>query len=174
MVLNMLKEYRYYTGIGSRLVTDNVIDKVSNIVKKLVEKDFILRSGGASGMDTIFEDAQDSFNGKKEIYLPWKNFNGNNSNLYNVSIESLKLAEKFHPYWNKCSSGAKKLHARSCEQILGQSLNIPSNLVVFWKNPNKIGGTDQALRIAKFYNIPYFNLYNDNEYEQCLSYISSI
>lgn len=165
---------RYYTGIGSRIANDDIVDKVDNIVKILVNKDFILRSGGASGMDTIFEESQDKFNGKKEIYIPWKKFNGNLSTLYNISDDSLKMAEKFHPYWEKCSFGAKKLHARNCYQVLGENLDLPSTLVICWKDPNRIGGTDQALRIAKFYNIPTFNIFINNEYESCLKFIDSL
>lgn len=166
---------KYYTGIGSRDVKDNdILDKVNIIVEKLVKKSFILRSGGANGMDTIFENAQDKFYGDKEIYLPWKNFNNNKSSLFNISDDAFKMAKNFHPYFESCSYGAKKLHSRNCYQVLGLYLNYPSELVVYWKNPNKSSGTDQALRIAKFYSIPTFNIFINNEYESCLKFIDSL
>ena len=71
----------------------------------------------------------------------------------------MALAEKFHPAWNRCSYGTKKLHARNGCQILGKNLQTPATMVVCWTPGGKGGGgTGQAIRIAKSLNIPIFDL----------------
>lgn len=70
---------------------------MTKIGEILAKKNFILRSGGASGADSAFENGCDIQNGKKEIYLPWKNFNNNSSKLYYISDKAKQIAKEFHP-----------------------------------------------------------------------------
>lgn len=50
------------------------------------------------------------------------------------------------------------MHMRNASQILGWRLDIPSKFVVCWTEGGQLkGGTSQALRMAKFYQIPVFN-----------------
>ncbi len=56
--------------------------------------------------------------------------------------------------------------ARNCHQVLGCDLRTPSDFIICWtKNGKGLGGTGQALRIAKEYNIPIFDIGNYNEIE---------
>ena len=103
----------------------------------------------------------DRVNGKKEIYLPWKNFNGNKSNLiFDDDIEAINIAKKYHPAYNGLSQGAKRLIARDSYQVLGKDLKTPSKYIICYTDGT--GGTSQALRIAEDIqiNIPIFNLYH--------------
>lgn len=148
----------YYAGIGSRETPQDILNWFTAIGKYLSDKEYTLRSGGADGADKAFETGCDKVNGKKEIYIPWKGFNGSKSELYDVTKEMYEMAAKYHPYWNNLKDGAKKLHARNCSQILGKDLKTPSLFVICWTNDGKMqGGTAQALRIATDYNIPIFN-----------------
>jgi hypothetical protein len=148
----------YYAGIGSRETPIEILNIFEKIGFYLGQKSFILRSGHAEGADTYFENGCDKANGKKEIYLPWKNFEGSNSNLIVEYGEAFKIAEKFHPYWHNLKDGAKKLQARNSHQVLGKDLNTPSKFIICWtKNGKDVGGTAQALRIARHYEIPIFN-----------------
>lgn len=106
-----------------------------------------------------------------EIYLPFDDFEGKRDNgHYFVNAQFLpsyrkayKLASEYHPNWDACSGGAKKMHTRNVFQILGQGLDKPSLFVVCWTKDGKAsGGTGQALRIAKAYDVPVFNLYFEN------------
>lgn len=150
-----------YTGIGSRKTPIDIIFKMIQYGKTLAQKKYILRSGGAEGADSAFEQGCISVFGSKEIYLPWPYFNHRNGSDYLVcnNDQATEIAAKFHPAWLKLSEGAKKLHTRNVYQILGKDLNKPSNFVICWTpNGKMIGGTAQALRIAEAYNIPIFNL----------------
>jgi len=156
----------YYAGIGSRETPDYVINFFTKIGEKFAQRNYILRSGGAGGADSAFEIGCDMVNGKKEIYLPWKGFQESKSDLIVNDPEAFEIAKKFHPYWQNLSFGAKKLHARNSHQILGKDLNTPSNFVICYTKEGKGGGgTGQALRIAKYYNIPIFDagLYTESD-----------
>jgi len=156
--------YRIYAGIGSRQTPDKYCELFTNIGYDLANKDFILRSGGAEGADKAFENGCDFADGMKEIFIPWKGFNRSDSKLYPPSDEAMKLAESFHPAWNNCTPAAKLLHARNGHQILGKDLKSPVDFVLCYSPGGfKSGGTSQALRIAKKYNIPIHNFYDMGE-----------
>lgn len=150
-----------YTGIGSRDTPSDIMELMTMMAKHLSRNNWILRSGGAGGADQAFEAGCDNVNGSKEIYIPWANFEKSNSKLIVSNPKSFEMAEKYHPYWHNLSSGAKKLQARNCHQVLGSDLKSPSNLVIcYTKNGKGQGGTGQAIRIAKAYNIPIFDCGN--------------
>ena len=72
--------------------------------------------------------------------------------------KAFEIAAKFHPAWDKLSQGAQKLHARNCHQVLGKDLKTLSSFIICYTSKgNGSGGTGQALRIAKAYNVPIFD-----------------
>lgn len=159
----------YYTGIGSRNTPISFKPIIEKITKALSDRGYILRSGGAEGADTYFENGCNLTNGKKEIYLPWKNFNGNKSSLYQICEKSKEMAKKFHPNGNNLKESVLKLMARNCYQVLGKDLKTFSEFVVCWTKDGKdSGGTGQALRIARHYNIPVYNLYNEDDKDKLI------
>lgn len=146
-----------YTGIGSRETPTELKNDIKSIVEHLNKKGYTLRSGGAPGADSFFEEHAE----KKEIYLPWRGFNGNTSLLFNPTPEAFEMAQKYHPNWGRLSHGAKKLMARNCHQVLGLDLKSPTDFIVCWTKDGKAtGGTGQALRMAEDLKIPVYNLYN--------------
>lgn len=152
-----LSPIRYYAGIGSRETPDTVGLLMTSIAESLAERGYVLRSGGAPGADTFFE--QGAPKELREIYLPWPGFNGNSSPLHKVTSQAMSVAKRFHPNWERLSDAGKKLMARNAYQILGKDLRTPVEFVVCWTPGGKvIGGTGQALRMAKRLEIPVFNL----------------
>ena len=149
-----------YTGIGSRETPESVLVMMTTAAQALDEAGWTLRSGGAPGADSAFEKGVTSK--RKEIYLPWPNFNGNNSPLSSPSPDAIKMASELHPNWLACSQGARKLHGRNCHQILGENLATPSDLVICWtKYGQLVGGTAMALRLAMRHNVRIINLGTD-------------
>ena len=155
---------KYYAGIGSRETPPGIEPLIEEVSGFLPRFGYVLRSGGAPGADSMFDK---HCKGEKEIYLPWKGFNDNDSTLYlddmdpEIVSKAQEIARKYHPAWNNLSHAAKKLMARNTFQILGYDLNTPVSFVVCWTLGGRIqGGTGQALRIAKDMSIPIFNLYD--------------
>jgi len=151
-----------YCGIGSRKTPQNILMLFQDLAEQLAKMGYTLRSGGADGADLSFEIGCDRANGEKQIFIPWRGFNDSDSSYYDIPDEAFKIAKSFHPHWHYLKQGAQKLHARNSMQILDPELNDPALFVVCYSNPYK-GGTSQALRIAKEYNVPIFN-FIDKEY----------
>lgn len=161
---------KYYTGIGSRECPQEVLNAMTKIGEWLAKHDFILRSGGADGCDLAFEKGCDLEKGMKEIYLPWSGFNGSESNLVLSDKKAFEIAEIYHPYWNNLKQGARKLMARNSHQVLGSDLNTYSEFIICYTKGGKcIGGTAQALRIAKDKFIPVFNFGEYDNIDQAKS-----
>lgn len=154
-----------YTGIGSRETPPKVLELMKLIAKWSAKDGWTLRSGGANGADSAFEEGCGL--GLKEIYLPWKGFNGNLSPLFGVCPEAVAIAEQFHPNWAACKQGATTLHARNVYQVLGKTLDKPSNCVVCYTHKGEgKGGTGQAIRIAKAYNVKVFDLGKEDTFNK--------
>jgi hypothetical protein len=106
---------------------------------------------------------------KQEIYIPWANFKmerflGTQSNIIPVHLNSkcMEIAASIHTHWNRCSVGAKKLHARNVCQVLGDDLTTPSDFVLFYaREVNGVvqGGTATAVNLARKHNIPTINMF---------------
>jgi hypothetical protein len=158
----MITTYNYYTGIGSRSCPALVGSVMTDIAKFLYTEQYILRSGGAPGADTYFENGVTDDN-YKEIYLARKGDFGNKSKLFGVSEEALNMAKKIHPAWNSRGMTAnngkgRELHARNCYQVLGLNLDNPSNFLLCWtEDGNDIGGSRTAIILAKMKKIPILN-----------------
>lgn len=145
-----------YAGIGRRTIAPDIRESFEKFGRVAQEKGFKLRSGGADGCDLAFEKYVRPEN--KEIYLPWKGFNGSESPLFHISKECRIIASKIHPNWGKLKPSTQLFMARNCYQILGINLNEPVDFVVCWtENGNVTGGTGQALRLAQTYDIRIFN-----------------
>lgn len=154
----------YYAGIGSRETPQEFLELFTRVAKYLSLNACILRSGGAKGSDKAFELGATN----KEIYLPWKGFEGNDSDLIVENVKAFEIAEKYHPRWNYLSQGAKRLQARNSHQILGWNLESPSDFVICWTKGGKgNGGTGQAIRIAKDNNIPVFDCGKYSDVKEC-------
>jgi hypothetical protein len=158
-----------YTGVGSREAPPEVLLITTALARALAEAGYVVRSGGAPGMDTAFEDGAREAGSDMEIFLAWKGFNGNTSPLYGVSPEAMTMAATVHPAWDRLSDAARKLHARNCNQVLGKTLNDPSEFLVCWtpdgceteaSRTRNTGGTATAIVLAARNNVPVFNLKN--------------
>ncbi len=167
-----------YAGIGSRQTPDNVLVVMEKLAAAFAKKGFVLRSGGAEGADSAFERGCDAGGGKKEIYLPWKGFNGNNSDLYNLCDEAFQIAWDFHPNLYGTTGGTQKLMARNTYQVLGLDCKTKADFIVCYcpldTKGNWRGGTSQALRIAKSYKIPIFNLLSKEDLDSLKNFVNQL
>jgi hypothetical protein len=167
---------RFYAGIGSRDTPGPVILTMMHIAAGMAERGFILRSGGAQGADRAFAEAVED-NPTTEIYLPWNGFNGCYGGIVMPSTEwSRQLVGAFHPNPAALSQGAFKLMERNAYQVLGPTPDaVRSEFIVCWtKDGGPSGGTGQALRIARYYDIPVFNLFFPDAAAQLYSHVGPL
>ena len=166
---------RYYAGIGSRKTPSNALRVMFQVAAELSYYDYVLRSGGAEGADDYFERGCIFAGGRKEIYLPWKDFNDNKSELHEIDRQAYEMAREYHPAWDSLSPGGKSMMARNCYQIMGKDLNTPVDFVVCWtENAEKKGGTSQAIRIAEKKGIPVYNIADKSHALALLEHINRI
>jgi len=150
-----------YAGIGSRETPYKVIETMQATSKFLSKYGYSLYSGGAEGADEAFEKGATN----KTIWLPWDGFNGKFENGldYVVPEEAKEFVSKYHPNPKRLSEKAFMLMSRNAYQVLGPDLKSPVEFVLCWtKNGKASGGTGQAMRIAKDYNIPIYNFKTDS------------
>lgn len=162
----------FYTGVGSRNCPIEVKPLILEFADILNKCGFTLRSGGAEGADSFFEERAGL---SKEIYLPWKNFNKNTSPYYEVSAEAIAMGMKFHPHGSTLTEPVKKIMGRNCYQVLGLDLATPSEFLVVWTEGGlKRGGTSLAMSVAEAYNIPIYNLFKDEDVSKLESHILDV
>lgn len=172
---------RIYAGIGSRETPDNVLDAMYSIGYSMAEQGWGLRSGHAPGADTAFENGCIAAGGLKEIFVPWKGFEGAPGMHPSYSVPKfddhlMSLAARFHPAWERCKDGARKLHARNVCQLLGRDPKNPlmTSVVIGWTRGAKgEGGTGQAFRIARHYNIPIFDLADPAQWDHLAKFVET-
>lgn len=164
MVLN-----EFYTGIGSRK-TNKYVCMLMGIIAELLSEKYILRSGGAIGADSAFESKAKN----KDIYVihdKQESYYINPSTYYNYK-DAIKIVNRIHPKPSKLSKVGMALHARNCYQILGCNLSTPSKFVILYapiiNSYTVSGGTNTAYQLALENNIPTFNLYDENIYNDFL------
>ncbi len=146
-----------YTGVGSRETPDDIQKLMIDIAKVFARNGTLFRSGGADGADSAFERGCDSQHGPKEVYY-----------ARDSTAEAELIASTFHPAWHRCSAYAKKLHGRNAFEVLGRSLDDPSDILLCWTPDGCIrhadrsqvtGGTGTAISIADNHHVRIFNLY---------------
>ena len=163
---------KYYCGIGSRETPFNILSQMINISTHLYKAGYTLRSGHADGADIAFEIGSL----RSEIWLPWKSFNENakdpQQNYVVIDKNDKKAFDsiKFHPAADRLVGPVRLLMARNYRQIIGKDGAPNSEFVVCWTKDGKdTGGTGQALRIAAHYDIPIYNLYFPEKYEEVMN-----
>ena len=180
-----------YTGIGSRSTPRSILDLMTEVGIYFGKHGITLRSGGASGADTAFEQGCDSVGGPKQIFFPSQNFNGklasNRPGTYWMGgpfVDTQMALAEAEIIWNirnnmpciwkhlKCFT--QLLMGRNTLQILGPTLQTPTKIVICWtKDGEAIGGTGQALSMAQSINeniklsyvIPILNLQKESHRE---------
>lgn len=165
----LIRSSSCYAGIGSRNAPSSALILISQIAAVLARQGLLLRSGGSPGADTAFEKGADSAYGKKEVFLPWKGFNGHSSPYFTPSLQAEVAASFCHPNWRACSAPARLLHARNCQQVYGENMSSAADFVLFWAPEERgivKGGMATAVTLARTMEIPTFNLSDDATLEQ--------
>ena len=165
----------YFAGVGSRETPEEIAIKQKKVAKILAAYGIILRSGGADGSDTNFEEAYIEAGGKMEIWLPWKGFNGRKGDKYLPTPKHYAVAMTVHPAWQYLKRGPQALHARNTGQVLGMDLETPVAFVLCWTKDGattesdvtkNTGGTGTAIKLAARMGIPVINMYHDDWLQQ--------
>ena len=148
------------------------------------ELGFTLRSGAADGADAAFEAGCDKVWGRKEIYLPWEDFNEHESNLFTPTPEAFELAEEYYgENWIYLKPPTQKFMARNMHQVTGITLDEPSKFVVCYTpdgcndmehRRRKTGGTGQAIAYGSDIGVPVFNVKNHDDIAHLFNFVKTL
>lgn len=183
----------YYTGVGSRDITEEEAEIIFGLAYHLAAIGGRLRSGNAPGSDLTFEEGHwaafaDSLTTYiPQIFIPWRGFRHGDfphqdrymsqDNLGYEWSNAANLISEIHPAWNFLKRGAKALHTRNAFQPLGTYLKRPSKFLLACSDTDKHGipkgGTRTAWVLAQRYDIPCFNIRGRTQHE-VESFINSI
>jgi len=166
---------KFYAGIGSRSLPDKVEVQLIAISAWLASVGWGLRSGGASGADYAFWKGA-AKDGHGELHLPWLSFNQHltvspqrqSSWVRKVFHDDrhLAISAEYHPRWSSLSQGVRRLMARNASIILGSNPDDESGwskmVICYTPSGGVAGGTGQGIRIAQAYDIPVFNIGNQD------------
>jgi len=163
-----MTEQKYYAGVGSRKTPFEVCKRMRDYAVLLAKLGYVCRSGGARGADEAFR--QGTPPQQMMIYLPEALYNNHLDGIVVGDDERLRqLAEQHHPNWGACDARTRQMHTRNVAQILGHTTPpILSDFVLCW-TPGACGGggTGQAIRIARAYGVPVYDLADaDNHFEK--------
>lgn len=140
----------HYAGIGSRQTPPDVQALMIRAARWLHKRYYTLRSGGARGADTAFAMGAGAL---VEIFRPEEPV-GEDAVLR-------QIAEEHHPAWKQLDEYARRCHTRNVAIILGRDPDItpPCQFVLCWTpGASGEGGTGQAIRVARAYGIPVYDL----------------
>jgi hypothetical protein len=84
-----------YLGAGSRESPPDILALMRRIAAALAHRGWALRSGGAPGADTAFEEGARAAGSRIGLYLPWRGFAGRMRDV--VLHEATQLAWEMAP-----------------------------------------------------------------------------
>tara|TARA_R110000782_G_scaffold123319_1_gene214791 strand:- start:1995 stop:2534 length:540 start_codon:yes stop_codon:yes gene_type:complete len=159
---------KYYTGVGIEDLPSDMKSEIAAIARRMSIDQYVVRSGGAAGTDTVF---QSNAGPNTEVYLPYDGYNDmtekdgahlNSKGLYNhdkaAYIASINCKE-----WDTLTQDEKDLHTRSVYSVLGFSLDNPSLVLICYAEPSGIslvkGEYSTAVSVAHGHRIPVYNLW---------------
>jgi hypothetical protein len=166
---------KFYAGIGSRRTPDHVLDVMTQLAGRLRAGGWICRTGGAPGADAAFARGAAH---TAHVFLPWPDFTAHDVHPDAMVFQrpadwTFEVAESVHPAWERCSRGAKALHARNVHQILGLAEDPPSRFVVCWTpGAETVGGTATAIRLARLNGIEVVNLADRSAWCRTTAYLN--
>ncbi len=170
---------KYVAGIGARDTPQPMLEKMRAVSGILARNGCILRSGAAEGADSFCEQGWDAAGGRKQIFLSWKGMNDRQPNgvdvfafNYRDGDAEVEIAKSFYrrspampdgdpAAWGRLGRGGRAHMSRNTNQVLGPNVGtspVTSGILCWTRNGQIIGGTGQALRIAKEKGIAVINL----------------
>ncbi|WP_411839943.1 macro domain-containing protein [Paracoccus sp. ME4] len=159
----------FYAGIGARKTPADVLALMREVGALAADAGLGLRSGGAIGADSAFQDgATDAGSGLQQIFLT-KPRRGMAHGIVNLDPVFKRLARNFHPAPAAITPDPDdpddrrhwmlNLMSRNGCQLFGADFTNPSNAVICWTEGGLIdGGTGQAIRMANSVGMPVINL----------------
>lgn len=169
--------YMPYVITGNREAPPDVLETMKRIVTLLEKNGYTMRSGGMDGP----EDAVEKVATKKEIHLPWKDFNNKDSKFTFTPNHAKEIAAKFQPGYDGLKPVIQTFLAKNVRMLMGKDLKGPALFMITWSEDGaetisektaKTGNAGHAVAIASTLRIPVFNLGKRDAESRLNSYLN--
>jgi hypothetical protein len=160
--LEDFKLYTAYAGLGNQDAPEEVLKQIERLAKHLESLGYTVRTSGGQGPEEYFERVE-----AKEVFIPWKNFNGRQSKLSRNANEALDVVKRLSPSFDTLKPAVQAIIAVKAHVILGKDLKSPIKFLVVWSQDGaetakectaKTGFVSTAIKLADGLKIPVFNL----------------
>lgn len=154
-----------YAGIGSRDITVEQAGFINGVSQQMDAQGHHLVTGWGRGSDQAFTSG--TLISNQTIWLPWYRFNNAPTKeaafkVIRVTKELEEVAATFHRAWATLPNESRLLMMRNVAILLGDDGTDPVDVVIYFQDPDKenwpFGGTNHALRTARHFNLPTFNI----------------
>jgi hypothetical protein len=159
--------YKPYALLLDNKTPEDVIARVATVIKKLEKQGYTLRTSINSPILKGLE-AQVT---RKEIYLPWKDFENHTSELCWSTPRSDAIAQQAQPAYNSLNKGVKKILSMNARVICGNKMVSPCLFLLTWsldgaENEGNVRSTTgfmgHPITIASRLGVPVINLKHEN------------
>lgn len=158
---------KIYAGIGARATPNNILSIMKRAGYCWAQQGWLLRSGGAHGADSAFQEGCEAGGGYQEIYIPRRGFNDQFASIERgIIVPSRTQMDEADYIMRQCGVTPPEKYAdlfrRNVFQIIGLDFKSPARFVLFWAPINDrgdpTGGTGASIKIARCYGVPCYNL----------------
>lgn len=169
--------YKPYVGAANKDTPSDVQAKFKLIAAELASHDYTVRTGAMHEVDEIFENVD----GKKELHLPWRDFNNKESKLTFNSPLALYVAKLFQPNFDTMKPFLQAFLAKNARLILGKDLKSRAMFVITWsedgaetiiEKTSKTGNVGHLIAIANAMKVPVFNFGKPDAEKRLRAYLN--
>ncbi len=160
----------WYAGIGTRNPSGRIAALARKVARYQASCGYVLRTGGAPGIDQLMTQAALEIGGRVVLCLPWDTFSRDwvanvkerfeglltLEALQEDDEEAFQAVDNFHPNPDALKRNARRFHARNYRILVPYSGGVVRQVVAAPRNNS--GGTMQGIRIAEVLDIPTVRL----------------
>ena len=159
--------------VGSRSLTDEELLICRHMGAYVASAGFTVVTGGQFGADMTYAQGavEAGFPDRIEHVLPWARYNSNvlverfpdaRIRAYDpkTDLQWASYVRQTHPVWDQLSQAAMAFHARNVGIVIGREEDNSEmvDMIMAFPGANYQGGTMQAFRLARFFDIPIVDL----------------
>lgn len=171
--------YRPVAVFGNKDFPERLVPVLERMLEKLNKFGYTARCSGRDAIDAVVERNPI----KKEVHLPWKNFNEKNSPFTFTSDRARAVAKQFFPMYDGVKLGVQTFLATNVRVLMGKNVVSPALFAICWtedgvesakEKTSRTGFSGHPIAVASSLGIPIFNLEKPDAEQRFNFYLESV
>lgn len=180
-----MKKIPTFAGIGPRETPASVCNDMAAMGNLFAKLGWYGCSGFGEGADQAWLSQIPQQ--QQEVWLPWSTYNGASMTRdphkrFRLLVPTGRIeqvAKTFYANdWGKATQGIRLLMMRNVAIMMSNTLDAPVDLVAYWQSEAKehdpFGGTNHAIKVAKHFGIPCFNIRKQEDVDAMSVFVESL